>query len=67
MTTLPRILPVAVSRKRRDFGMKKIPVILEGDPGHDDAMAWVLANASPELDIRMVASSCGNQTIEKTT
>ncbi len=47
--------------------MKKIPVILEGDPGHDDAMAWVLANASPELDIRMVASSCGNQTIEKTT
>ena len=47
--------------------MKKIPVILEGDPGHDDAMAWVLANASPELDIRMVASSCGNQTIETTT
>ena len=47
--------------------MNKIPVILEGDPGHDDAMAWVLANASPELDIRMVASSCGNQTIEKTT
>ncbi len=47
--------------------MKKIPVILEGDPGHDDAMAWVLANASPELDIRMVASSCGKQTIEKTT
>ncbi len=47
--------------------MKKIPVILEGDPGHDDAMAWVLANASPELDIRLVASSCGNQTIEKTT
>lgn len=46
---------------------KKIPVILDGDPGHDDAIAWVLANASPLLDIRAVTSVCGNQTIEKTT
>jgi len=47
--------------------MKKIPVILDGDPGHDDAIAWVLANASPKLDIRACTSVCGNQTIEKTT
>jgi len=47
--------------------MKKIPIILDGDPGHDDAIAWVLANASPLLDIRAVTSVCGNQTIEKTT
>ncbi len=47
--------------------MKKIPVILDGDPGHDDAIAWVLANASPLLDIRAVTTCCGNQTIEKTT
>ncbi|KAF5031124.1 Pyrimidine-specific ribonucleoside hydrolase RihA [anaerobic digester metagenome] len=47
--------------------MKRIPIILDGDPGHDDAIAWVLANASPVLDIRGVTSSCGNQTIEKTT
>jgi len=45
----------------------KIPVILDGDPGHDDAIAWVLANASPMLDIRGVTSVCGNQTIRKTT
>lgn len=45
----------------------RIPVILDGDPGHDDAIAWVLANASPLLDIRAVTSVCGNQTIEKTT
>jgi pyrimidine-specific ribonucleoside hydrolase len=45
----------------------KIPVILDGDPGHDDAIAWVLANASPMLDIRGVTSVCGNQTIQKTT
>ena len=27
--------------------MNKIPVILDGDPGHDDAIAWVFAKASP--------------------
>lgn len=47
--------------------MKKIPVILDGDPGHDDAIAWVLAAASPMLKILAVTSVCGNQTIEKTT
>ena len=47
--------------------MKRIPVILDGDPGHDDAIAWVLANASPMLDIKAVTSCCGNQTMEKTT
>ena len=47
--------------------VKKIPVILDGDPGHDDAIAWVLATASPMLDIKAVTSVCGNQTIQKTT
>lgn len=46
---------------------KKIPVILDGDPGHDDAIAWVLAAASPLLEIKAVTSVCGNQTIQKTT
>ena len=45
----------------------RIPVLLDGDPGHDDAMAWMLAKASPALDIRGITSVCGNQTIEKTT
>lgn len=45
----------------------RIPVILDGDPGHDDAIAWVLANASPMLEIKAVTSVCGNQTIQKTT
>ncbi len=47
--------------------MRKIPVILDGDPGHDDAIAWVLAKGSHMLDILGVTSVCGNQTIEKTT
>ena len=46
---------------------EKIPVILDGDPGHDDAIAWMLAGSSPLLDIRAITSVSGNQTIEKTT
>ena len=46
---------------------QKIPIILDGDPGHDDAIAWMLAQASPELEIRAVTSCAGNQTIQKTT
>ena len=47
--------------------MKPIPVILDGDPGHDDAIAWMLAQAHPAIRILAVTSCCGNQTIEKTT
>lgn len=47
--------------------MNRIPIILDGDPGHDDAIAWVLAKANPMLDIKAVTTCCGNQTIEKTT
>ena len=46
---------------------KKIPVILDGDPGHDDAIAWTLARASKELEILAITTAAGNQTIEKTT
>ena len=47
--------------------LKKIPVILYGDPGHDDAIAWMLTKALPVFDILAVTSCNGNQTIEKTT
>jgi pyrimidine-specific ribonucleoside hydrolase len=47
--------------------VKKLPVILDGDPGHDDAIAWLLAFSRKELDIRGVASVSGNVSVEKTT
>ena len=47
--------------------MPKLPILLDGDPGHDDAIAWMLAAASPELEILCVTSVSGNQSIEKTT
>ena len=43
------------------------PVILDCDPGHDDAIALLLALASPELELVGVTTVHGNQTLEKTT
>jgi inosine-uridine nucleoside N-ribohydrolase len=43
------------------------PVVLDCDPGHDDAIALLLALASPELELRGVTTVAGNQTLEKTT
>ena len=45
----------------------KIPIILDGDPGHDDAIAWMLAKASNKLEILACTSVSGNQSIEKTS
>ena len=42
------------------------PIIMDCDPGHDDAIALLLAFASDKLDVRCVTVSAGNQTIEKT-
>lgn len=42
------------------------PVILDMDPGHDDAIALLLAAASPELEIKGVTVVAGNQTLDKT-
>ncbi|MEO9175187.1 MAG: nucleoside hydrolase, partial [Gaiellales bacterium] len=44
-----------------------IPIILDCDPGHDDAIALLLALASPELELLAVTTVHGNQTLEKTT
>jgi inosine-uridine nucleoside N-ribohydrolase len=43
------------------------PILLDCDPGHDDAIALLLALASPELELRAVTTVAGNQTLEKTT
>jgi inosine-uridine nucleoside N-ribohydrolase len=43
------------------------PILLDCDPGHDDAIALLLALASPELELLGVTTVAGNQTVEKTT
>ncbi|MDR0383167.1 MAG: nucleoside hydrolase [Spirochaetaceae bacterium] len=46
--------------------MNKIPVIIDCDPGHDDAIALILAFASEKLDVKAVTVTGGNQTLAKT-
>ena len=44
-----------------------IPIFLDCDPGHDDAIALLLALASPEVELLGVTTVHGNQTLDKTT
>ena len=47
--------------------MTPTPIILDCDPGHDDAIALLLALGSPELELLGVTTVAGNQTLAKTT
>ncbi|MGP0931571.1 nucleoside hydrolase, partial [Serratia sp. CY75931] len=42
------------------------PIIIDCDPGLDDAIALAMALRSPELDVKAITTSAGNQTPEKT-
>ena len=42
-------------------------MILDVDPGHDDAMAIMLACGAPELDVWAVTTVAGNVSLDKTT
>lgn len=42
------------------------PIVLDCDPGHDDAVAMFMALASPELDLKLITTCAGNQRPEKT-
>ncbi|HEX4110002.1 MAG TPA: nucleoside hydrolase, partial [Solirubrobacteraceae bacterium] len=44
-----------------------IEIVLDCDPGHDDAMAMLLALGSPELALLGVTTVAGNRTLVKTT
>lgn len=47
--------------------MKQIPVIMDCDPGHDDAIALVMAHKSNAINLLGVTTVCGNATLERTT
>jgi purine nucleosidase len=42
-------------------------VILDCDPGHDDAMAILLARGNPEIELVGITTVAGNHTIDKVT
>ncbi|MBW3083093.1 ribonucleoside hydrolase RihC [Bifidobacterium phasiani] len=47
--------------------MKPIPVIIDTDPGIDDAVAIALALFSEELDVKLITTVAGNVGIDYTT
>jgi purine nucleosidase len=44
-----------------------IPCILDCDPGHDDAVALLLAAAHPAIDLRAITTVGGNAPLDKVT
>jgi len=42
-------------------------IILDCDPGHDDAIAILLAHGNPDIELLGVTTVMGNQTIDKVT
>ena len=56
-TTLPPQPAGAPARK----------IILDCDPGHDDAVALLLAHGNPTIELLAVTTVVGNQTLEKVT
>ncbi|CAM3060673.1 ribonucleoside hydrolase RihC [Streptobacillus ratti] len=47
--------------------MSKIPIIIDTDPGIDDAVALALALHSNKLDVKLITTVAGNVSIEKVT
>lgn len=47
--------------------MNRKAVIMDCDPGHDDAIALMLALASDAIEVLGITTVGGNQTVEKTT
>lgn len=45
----------------------KHKIILDCDPGHDDAIAILLAGRHPDIELLAITTVAGNQTVEKTT
>ncbi|MBF4623567.1 nucleoside hydrolase [Clavibacter sp. VKM Ac-2872] len=42
-------------------------ILIDCDPGHDDALALMLAHGSPEVELVGITTVAGNQTLDKVT
>lgn len=47
--------------------MKKTKIIIDCDPGHDDAIAIMMAGRHPTIDLLALTTVAGNQTLNKTS
>ena len=58
--------PPIAEQPQPDAGRAR-KIVLDCDPGHDDAVAIILAAASPAVDLVAITTVAGNQTVDKTT
>jgi purine nucleosidase len=56
-----------VDRLNAVYSSRKIQLIMDADPGVDDALAMKIAFESPAVDVRLVCTVAGNVSIDKTT
>ncbi len=54
-------------RRQMKQNNKKVPIIIDTDPGHDDALAIMLLEYSEMVDIKAVTTVAGNGTIQNVT
>ena len=64
----PTFYAAKLSPRRAPVGTvaKPLPLIIDCDPGHDDAMAIAIAVARPELKLLGVTTVAGNATLPRT-
>lgn len=54
-------------REKGEKNFVKHKIILDCDPGHDDAIAILLAAHHPEIELLAITTVAGNQSVAKTT
>lgn len=64
---LPRSDKDSRRYRYRNVGPMSIPLLIDCDPGHDDAIAILLALASPEVELLGVTTVGGNSELANTT
>ncbi len=67
--SIPTAFPVAAAPRRAPYGTVEhpLPLIVDSDPGLDDALAIGLAVARPELDLLAVTTVGGNADVRHCT
>lgn len=67
MTWSTIVEPKPQEHQPRTNPTERRKIILDCDPGHDDAVALLLAHGNPTIELLAVTTVVGNQTLEKVT